>query len=117
MFQKDLRIEYLLDFYGDVLPERVRACMVAYYSEDLSLAEIAEEEGISRQGVRHFIKKGEEQLHFLEEKLGLAAHYTTLSASADTLEGLAEECRGDADPKVRALAEAALTCVNLMRNQ
>ena len=117
MFQKDLRIEYLLDFYGDVLPEKVHACMVAYYGEDLSLAEIADEMGISRQGVRHFIKKGEEELHFLEEKLGLAAHYTTLIQAADELQRLASACEQATDPTVRALAESASQCVKLMKNQ
>ena len=117
MFQKDLRIDYLLDFYGDVLPERVRACMVAYYGEDLSLAEIAEDEGISRQGVRHLIKKGEEQLHFLEEKLGLAAHYTALSASGEEVERLARLCEGCEDERVQALCEAALACVTQIKNQ
>ena len=75
MFEKNMKISYLLDFYGDVLDTRVRAVMDAYYDDDLSLSEIAEGEEISRQGVRHLIKKGEEQLLFLEERLGLAYHH------------------------------------------
>ena len=73
MFEKNLKISYLLDFYGDVLDEHTGAVMKAYYDDDLSLAEIAAGVGISRQGVRHLIKKGEEQLSFLENRLGLAA--------------------------------------------
>ena len=57
----------------------------AYYDSDLSLAEIAEDEGISRQGVRHIIKKGEEQLSFLEEKLGLCAYNERLVACTELL--------------------------------
>ena len=72
MFEKNLQIGYLLDFYGDILPERKRSVMDMYYNEDLSLAEIAAEIGISRQGVRDMIKKSEEELEFYEEKLGLA---------------------------------------------
>ena len=72
MFEKNLQIGYLLDFYGDILPERKRSVMDMYYNEDLSLAEIATEIDISRQGVRDIIKKTEEELYFYENKLGLA---------------------------------------------
>ena len=47
---KDLRITFLLDFYGDMLTEKQREVVECYYNEDLSLAEIAEEKGITRQG-------------------------------------------------------------------
>ena len=43
---KDLRITFLLDFYGDMLTEKQREVVECYYNEDLSLAEIAEEKGI-----------------------------------------------------------------------
>ncbi len=72
MFEKNLNIGYLLDFYGELLSERKRSVMDMYYNEDLSLAEIAAEIGISRQGARDIIKKSEEELFFYEEKLGLA---------------------------------------------
>ena len=71
MFEKNLKFAYLLDFYSGVLDEHTEAVMKAYYDDDLSLAEVAEGVGISRQGVRHIIKRGEEQLEFLENKLGL----------------------------------------------
>ena len=74
MFEKNMRLSYLLDFYGEALDARTRKIMSYYYEDDLSLAEIADGEGISRQGVRHIIKKGEEQLAFFEEKLNLASH-------------------------------------------
>ena len=75
MFEKNLNVGYLLDFYGDLLPERKRSVLEMYYDEDYSLAEIADEIGISRQGVRDCIKKGEEELLFFEEKLGLARRF------------------------------------------
>lgn len=75
MFEKNLQIGYLLDFYGDILPERKRSVMEMYYNEDLSLAEIATEIDISRQGVRDIIKKTEEELYFYENKLGLAQKF------------------------------------------
>ena len=88
MFEKNLKLAYLLDFYGDVLDEHTRAVMKAYYDDDLSLSEIAEGVGISRQGVRHVIKKGEEQLSFLEDRLGLADHYEELEEAVRLIDGI-----------------------------
>ena len=104
MFQKDMKKAYLLDFYGEVLDEHTRSILRAYYEDDLSLAEIAEDEGISRQGVRHIIKKGEEQLCTLEDCLGLCEHYEELRAVADSLLVLAKEAHaeGTADAMRRA---------------
>ncbi len=85
MFEKNMKLAYLLDFYGDALDSRTQGIMRAYYEDDLSLSEIADGEGISRQGVRHIIKKGEEELEFLEEKLGLAAHNKELEGAVNKL--------------------------------
>ena len=71
MFEKNMKLAYLLDFYIDVLDGHAQDIMRAYYEDDLSLAEIAAGVGISRQGIRHIIKKSEEEILFLEEKLGL----------------------------------------------
>ncbi len=91
MFEKNLNIAYLLDFYGEVLPERKRTVMEYYYQDDLSLAEIAEEIGISRQGVRDMIKKSEEELFFYEEKLHLAARFQKAKQCADRALNLCKE--------------------------
>jgi len=72
MFEKNLKIACLLDFYGEILSERKQTVLSMYYNDDMSLAEIADEVGISRQGVRELIKKAEEELTFFEEKLGLS---------------------------------------------
>lgn len=85
MFEKDLKIGLLLDFYGDVLSERRRTVLDYYYNDDLSLAEIAAEIGISRQGVRELIKKAEEELFFYEEKLGLAERFRNTQRLAERL--------------------------------
>lgn len=90
MFEKNMRIAYLLDFYEDLLDSHVRGVMRAYYDDDLSLAEIAEGEGISRQGVRHLIKKGEESLEFFESNLALAKRHEELSSSCDKLLSLSQ---------------------------
>ena len=85
MFEKNMRIAYLIDFYEDLLDEHVRAVMRSYYDDDLSLAEIAEGEGISRQGVRHLIKKGEDQIEFFEANLGLAKKHEELLSACSSL--------------------------------
>lgn len=72
MFEKDFKIGYLLDFYGEILTDKQRDAIDLYYNEDLSLAEIAEHAGITRQGVRDAIKRGEEILIEMEDKLGFA---------------------------------------------
>ena len=61
-----------------------------YYNEDLSLAEIAEQIGISRQGVRDLIKKAEEEIFFLEEKLGLAQKMSAIKSHSDKLLSIAK---------------------------
>ena len=86
MFEKNLEMSLLLDFYGETLSERKLGIMNLYYNEDYSLAEIADEIGISRQGVRELIKKSEAELSALEEKLGLAARFEELRALAENVE-------------------------------
>lgn len=72
---KNLQISYLLDFYGSMLTEKQRIVIEYYHNDDLSLAEIADNEGITRQGVRDAIKRAETQLLELEERLGLAKRF------------------------------------------
>ena len=105
MFEKNLEIGFLLDFYGEVLSERKRTVLDFYYNDDLSLAEIAVEIGISRQGVRELIKKAEEELFFLEEKLHL--HERTLKIAKASEKLLALPLSSEAREAVQNLIEAA----------
>ena len=59
---KPLEMSLLFDFYGETLTEKQRELFDLYYNEDLSLAEIAEHAGITRQGVRDSIKRAEHAL-------------------------------------------------------
>ena len=108
MFEKDMKISFLLDFYGEVLSERKRTVLDYYYNDDLSLSEIAEEIGISRQGVRDLIKKAEEELHFYEEKLGLAERFRNTQQSAARLLKLLDGTDASEDLR-RAAQELAET--------
>ena len=65
----------LLDFYGNLLTEKMRLTLDMYLNDDLSLAEIAEEEEISRQGVHDTVKRGLKQLNGYEDKLGLVKRF------------------------------------------
>ena len=67
--EKKVEISMLLQIYGELLTEKQYKVMDYYYNEDLSLSEIAENEKITRQGVRDIIKKGEKKLFEYEEKL------------------------------------------------
>lgn len=95
MFEKNMKIAYLLDFYADLLDSHVGDIMRAYYDDDLSLSEIAAGAGISRQGVRHLIKKAEEQLEFYDSKLGLAARHAELVCVCDSLNEISEKLEKD----------------------
>ena len=85
---KDLEMGYLLDFYGEVLTEKQREMLRQYYNDDLSLSEIGENFGITRQGARDAIKHGENALKELEEKVGFAARYRRVQQKLEELEQL-----------------------------
>ena len=66
---KNYEIAILIDFYGEMLTAKQRDFLEYYYNDDLSLSEIAENEGITRQGVRDAIKRAEALLFDMESKL------------------------------------------------
>lgn len=78
---KNMRIDditqasLLYDFYGQLLSKRQREVMELYHEENLTLSEIAEEFGISRQGVHDALKNAEKALNDYEEKLGLVVRF------------------------------------------
>ena len=75
-------VSELLDRYGALLSEKQYRILDGYYNNDLSLSEIAENEGITRQGVSDFVKRGEAQLTEFEEKLGLIGTVKALKSAA-----------------------------------
>ncbi|WP_294540114.1 sigma factor-like helix-turn-helix DNA-binding protein [uncultured Gemmiger sp.] len=91
--QKNLTFSVLLDYYGPVLTEKQRAILTEYYDQDLSLAEIAENYGITRQGVRDAIKHGEATLTEMEQNLGYAEKDAAQRADLARLEQLVMEIR------------------------
>ena len=82
---KNLEISLLMDFYGEMLTEKQREVIDYYYNDDLSLGEIAANEGITRQGVRDSIKRAEFQLLEMEERLGLAKRFREIQGGLEQI--------------------------------
>ncbi len=76
---------WLFDFYGPLLSLRQNELMKMWCEDDMSLSEIAEETGVSRQAVSSMLHAAQDHLTEYEEKLGLLARHRRLT------EGL-EEC-------------------------
>ena len=95
----------LFDFYGELLTEKQKEYFDLHYNEDLSLSEIAESEGISRQGVWDIIRRAEASLRRFEARTGLVARFAdqrqTAKRMEDKLSALALRLSGED----RALAE------------
>ncbi|MBQ2846757.1 MAG: DNA-binding protein [Clostridia bacterium] len=75
----------LIDFYGEMLTAKQRDFLEYYYNDDLSLSEIAENEGITRQGVRDAIKRAETQLLEMENRLGVAKRFDDMRRSLNDI--------------------------------
>ena len=90
----------LYDFYGELLTERQRKVYQAAVFDDLSLSEIAEEEGISRQGVHDMIRRCAKALSEYEEKLGLVARFEETRKLVGEIRQLAEEFKKTGDEKL-----------------
>lgn len=88
---KDLQEGVLLDFYGELLTDKQKTALELYYYEDLSLAEIAENMRVSRQGARAFIKQGEAHIKEFEEKLGMYKRFSDISRLLKEVKKLAAE--------------------------
>lgn len=105
----------LLDFYGELLTDKQRECFDLHYNEDLSLSEIAEQCGISRQGVWDNIRRAEAAMRETEEKTGLIQRFIEINAGlerlkaglcelSDITEGRAHELTGAALRELEALS-------------
>ena len=84
--EKNIEISLLFDFYKPLLTASQQQAVELYYNDDLSLAEIALEMDITRQGVRDLVKRSENQLFKFEEQLGLFKRFKIVE------KGLEEIC-------------------------
>lgn len=86
-----LQMTMLIDFFGDLLTEKQREYLDLYHNEDLSLSEIAEKYGISRQGVHDIITRAEKKLTGIEKKTGVVLRWLNMQAGLRQAETTARE--------------------------
>ena len=91
----------LFDYYGDMLTERQRMCLDLRYNQDLSLAEIAEELGVSRQGVHDNITRAEAHLAKMEERTGCVRRNVQGRQAMQAILAVAKDLEQYPDEKVR----------------
>ena len=104
----------LLDFYGELLTEKQRECYDLHYNEDLSLSEIAEQSGVSRQGVWDNIRRAEAALKEMEEKTGLIRRFTETRKELEALRGMLAELGGLTEGRAKELAGRAAETVETL---
>lgn len=101
-----LEMTLLFDYYGELLTEKQRTCFDLHYNQDLSLGEIAEEAGISRQGVHDSLARAEAALLAMEEKTGCVARAGAQQRSLEVICRAAEQLTQI--PQARELAQEIL---------
>ena len=111
---KLLEKSLLYDFYGELLTEHQRVVYESFVFDDMSLAEVAQEQGITRQGVHDLVKRCEKILQDYENKLHLVEKFTSIKVKISSIEELtdlekhADMDEGDRLSTIRGLTEAIL---------
>ncbi len=83
--QRKIETGWLLAFYGPLLTQRQQELLHLSCEEDLSLAEIAQQAGVSRQGVHDILNRATQQLYEFEEKLGMLSRFRRMQYGLDSL--------------------------------
>ena len=104
-----LELILLYDYYGNLLTDRQRECFELRYYQDLSLGEIGEELGISRQGVHDNLSRTEAQLRNMEQKTGCVRRAPACRAAAQTILAAARKLSNHSDTAVSALAREIIS--------
>lgn len=107
--ESKIRQGYLYDFYGELLNEHQKEIFEAYVFEDLSLKEIAEDEGISRQGVSDLIHRCTKTLEEYEAKLHLIEKFMKIKEKVDEIVSLTDEDTSKVNlKKIRTISDEIL---------
>lgn len=99
-----LEMTLLFDYYGELLTQRQKMCFDLRYNQDLTLAEIAQELGVSRQGVYDNIARAEALLRNMEEKTGCVRRDLRLRKAVQAVSAAAAKLKQTDDPAVQSLA-------------
>ena len=105
----------LFDYYGDMLTDRQRMCLDLRYNQDLSLAEIAEELGVSRQGVHDNIIRAEAHLQKMEAKTGCVRRYLQSRDAMQAILSATAVLMEHTDPAVRDVAKKIADAANSVK--
>ncbi|MEA5152187.1 MAG: YlxM family DNA-binding protein [Oscillospiraceae bacterium] len=116
MSESRLMQSMLLDFYGALLTEKQRECFDLHFNEDLSLSEIAEQSGISRQGVWDNIRRADAALKDIEAKTGLIGRFSETQDALERLRAKLEEIVRLTDGRARETAAAAVAEIDALNN-
>lgn len=100
-----LDLVLLYDYYGDLLTDRQKECFEMRYYQDLSLGEIGQELGISRQGVHENLSRAEALLRNMETKTGCVSRDRACRKAANAILEAADQLRQIEDPKLSALVQ------------
>lgn len=95
--EKNIIIGILYEYYGNLLTSKQSEAIEQYYFEDLSLTEIADILGVSKQNVSETIKRSEKALLEFEKRLKL---YEKFSTTQSLIEKLDDELKSDLDVKI-----------------
>lgn len=106
-----LEMTLLFDYYGDLLTERQRSCLDLRYNQDLSLGEIAQELGVSRQGVHDNLSRAEALLRNMEEKTGCVHRALASRKAALEILNAAHQLEAYPDQTVSVLAAGIISAV------
>ena len=97
----------LYDFYGELLTDHQRKIYEAALFEDYSLSEIAEEAGISRQGVHDLLRRCDKQLRGYESKLHLVKRFNRVRSDVERIVSLVDELEGVSGEKLSDIKSIA----------
>ena len=106
----------LLDFYGELLTEKQRECYDLHVNEDLSLSEIAEQSGVSRQGVWDNIRRAEAAMREMEEKTGLLRRFRQVRLGLESLQAPLQELARSGEGRTSELAREMRETVDTLLN-
>lgn len=101
--EKNVQVSLLFAFYKNMLTARQIECVDLYYNEDLSLSEISEHLGITRQGVRDNIMRAEKTMYNTEQKLGLVAKFLGIKQKLDVIDDIIRDI--EKSPNARYLSD------------
>lgn len=100
--EKNVEVSLLFSFYGKMLTDRQADTVELYYNEDLSLAEVGAELGISRQGVRDNLKRAEAILYDTEDRLCLVQRFLGIKNKLSEIDRIIADIEGS--PESRSLS-------------